>query len=33
MKMEALEVLELLKEFEEVYGALQVDKEWKENFL
>ena len=33
-KIEALcEVLELLEEFEEVEGALGVDKKWKENFL
>ena len=31
--MEALDLLELLKEFEEIYGALQVDKKRKENFL
>ena len=31
--MEALEVLELLEEFEKVEGASEVDKKWKENFL
>ena len=31
--MEVLEVLELLEVFEEVEGALEVDKKEKENFL